>query len=503
MQLNKLLDCWVSDNSMKRNSIKKNAVYNAVKTISAIIFPLITFPYISRVLMPDNVGKIYFGLSIVSYFTLIAGLGMSTYAIRECAIHRTDKQELSRISSELFSINIVTTLVSYILLIISFLLFRQLDNYRLLIIIQSTTILFTTLSADWLNSAMEDFRIITIRTVGFQVLSIILMIIFVRQPDDYYKYALISVVSSSGASFVNIWYRRRYCSVKFTFHMNFKKHIGPILAFFAMVLSTTIFANADTTMLGLMCGDYQVGVYNTAHKINNIVAQLIQSLNIVMIPRLSAYFGNDDYESANKLLRKLLCFNITFGLPCVVGVMMCAPDAVCVIAGEEYAEAGSVMRIMILSFAFSLVGGSFLGNAILLPTRREKYYMVVCLITAGCNIVLNAIFIPIFQSNAAAATTAFNGFLIFLLLSFKVDKRIHIEKMWKVFFSPVIGCIAIVIICLLFRFVESTVLRLILSVSVSAAVYGVLMLILKNDIIFEVFTLIKNKFFSNKKKGEG
>ena len=139
-------------------NIKANSILNVIKTISSIVFPLITFPYISRVLMPENVGKVNFGTSYISYFSMIASLGITTYAIRECSSVRENNNLLGQKSSEIFSISICTTAISYILLAISLLLFRKLDSYRVLIVIQSTSILFTTLGADWLNSAMEDFK---------------------------------------------------------------------------------------------------------------------------------------------------------------------------------------------------------------------------------------------------------------------------------------------------------------------------------------------------------
>ena len=480
---------------MAKSNLRTNAVYNALKTVSTIIFPLITFPYISRVLLPDNVGKVNFGLSVISYFSMIATLGMSTYAVRECAKVKKDNAKLSAVASELYSISICTTIIAYILLFVTLLCFRRFDQYRTLIIIQSTTILFGTLSADWLNSAMEDFRFITVRTVALQLVSIVLMVLFVKDQEDYIKYAVISVVSSSGAGIINIWYRRRYCKVCFTLNMKLKHHMGPVFAFFAMVLSTTIFANADTTMLGLICGDYEVGLYSTAHKISRLISQLVQSIILVLIPRLSALFANNDFGNANKLLRKLLNFNITFGLPCVVGLIMVATDAVTVFAGLEYAPAGNVLRFMSISFLFSLVGGSFLGNAVLLPMGKEKYYMVVCLITAACNVILNAIFIPLFQANAAAATSALNGFLIFILLLLKVDKRIRVEKLAQVFISPIVGCVGIVIICLLFRGISNIYIRLAACVSASAAIYAAVLFALKNDLAMEAVKMVKHKLY--------
>ena len=133
---------------MQKSSVKKNTIFNTIKTVFGIIFPLITFPYISRVLMAENVGKVNFGNSIVSYFSLIASLGVSTYAIRECSKVRDNQDELNKTASQIFSINIVSTLISYLALAVTLIVARPLDNYRELICIQSATILFTTLGAD-------------------------------------------------------------------------------------------------------------------------------------------------------------------------------------------------------------------------------------------------------------------------------------------------------------------------------------------------------------------
>ncbi len=470
-------------------SIKKNTLFNIIKTCSTIVFPLITFPYILRILLPDNVGKVNFGSSFVSYYALIASLGVQTYAIRECAAVNKDKTKLSNISSQIFSINLCMTIVAYIALFGTLVFAKQIENYRLLIIIQSTTILLTTLGADWLNSAMEDFKYITLRTIFFQLLSLILMFVFVHHQGDYYKYALITVISSSGANVVNMWYRKRYCDVKFTFKIEWKKHMVPISFLFVMTLSQTIFNNADMTMLGLMKDDYQVGLYSTAHKISHLIATVVQSVILVVIPRLSYYFANNDWDNANKILRKLLLFNIGLGLPCVAGVIMLAKDIIYIVGGAEYVCAASVMQILILSFMFSLVGGSFLGNAVLIPNKQEKYYMIICCITAVVNVLLNAILIPKFAANGAAVATSFNGLLIFILLLFKVDKRLHIEEKLNIFLGPICGCIAICGCCYLAKHIENIWARLIISVFSSALTYLVILKALRSDFLKEITSM--------------
>lgn len=474
-------------------SIKKNTLFNIIKTCSSILFPLIVFPYVSRTLLPDNIGKVNFAQSFVSYFALIASLGVQTYAIRECAAVSNDKRKLSNISSQIFSINMCMTIVAYVALFITLLFANKVQNYRTLIIIQSATILFTTLGSDWLNSAMEDFKYITLRTIGFQILSLIAMFSFVHTPNDYYKYAIITVLSTSGANIANIWYRKKYCDVKFTLDIEWKRHMVPISLLFVMMLSQTIFHNADITMLGLMKDDYQVGLYTTAHKVTNLVSTVVQSVILVVIPRLSQLFANNDWESANKLLRKLLLLNIGLGLPCVTGVIMLAKDITWLVGGDEFAEAAPVMQILILAFMFSLVGGSFLGNAVLIPTKNEKYYMIVCCITAVANVIINAILIPHLAAIGAAIATAFNGLIILLLLLLKVDKRLIIERKLNIFLGPIIGCVGICLCCFFAANLSNLWLRVSVSIISSAIVYAIILQLCKNDFIKEILEILKSK----------
>lgn len=482
----------MKDNTHK--SIKLNIVFNMLKVGSSIIFPLITFPYISRVLQPEYVGRINFVDSFIGYFTLIAGLGISTYGIRECAAARSNNQKLSKTASQIFSINVITTIFAYaLLLIILVIANKKLQNYRNLIIIQSTSIVFITMGADWLNSAMEDFQYITLRTIAFQLVSVVLMFVFVKTPNDYYKYAIISVSASICANLANIFYRKKFCKVSFTIHLDLRRHIEPILWLFAMAVVQTIFSNADITMLGIMKGDYQVGLYSTAHKVTKIIGQVIAATGAVVIPQLTVAFDNKNYDRANQLLSKVLLLNFTIGLPCVVGVLAMSKDIIYIVGGNGYLEAAPVLSILIISTLFSLVGGNFLGNVILIPMKREKYYMFVCMITAIVNVILNAVLIPKFNALGAAIATAMNGFLICVLLLIKVDTNIKIEKPISLLKAPFIGCIGIVLCCFLCSFITNYNWSIFFKIFSSVIMYTIVQIALKNLLFVELSKSTINK----------
>ena len=479
---------------MKEKNIKVNAVLNMIKTISSIIFPLITFPYVSRVLMPENIGKVNFGSSFVSYFSLIASLGITTYAIRECSAKRDDKNELSKTASQIFSINVITTIIAYALMAITLLLFRNFDSYRTLIIIQSTAILFTTLGCDWLNSAMEDFTFITIRTIAFQFVSLVLLFIFIHEPSDYIKYAAITVVASSGANVINIFYRKRYCAVKFVKEMEWRKHFRPITLLFVMILAQTVFNSADITMLGLIKGDVEVGYYSTAVKITHLINQIISSILWVAMPQLSKLFMEEDFENINKILRKIFIGFISLGLPCAIGCICLSKEIVEIIGGQNYIDAALPLVILMIGFIFDLVGGAFLGNMILLPSKREDKYMKICVTSTILNVVLNYFLIPKWGAAGAASTTSIAYLIMLILCYIATDRRIKLKNIKNTVVSSVIGCLVIVFVCAAVKMtVHSLIISVIASVLCSALLYAFVQILFKNELVSEIIISIKKR----------
>ena len=432
-------------NDNKSGAIQKNTIYNTIKSICTCIYPLITFPYVARVLMTDNVGKINFSSSIINYLSLIASLGVTTYAIRECSKARDNKEQLEKTASEILSINIVSTLIAYLALFIALVVAKPLYNYRLLICIQSVVVLFSTLGADWLNTAMEDFRFITIRMVVMQIFSLLLLFIFVRQPEDYIKYVVITVMASSGANVANICYRRKYCKMRFVLKMNLRQHLPQILMLFSLILSQTIYTSSDITILGIIKGDHQVGLYSTAVKIYTLVNTLIASIAWVVMPQLSTHFAKGNYNEINRLLKYSLSFILVLGLPCVCGIEIIAPQIIGWIAGEAYVDAALSLRLLGIALLCSFAGG-WIGNMTLIPAGRERICLRVSVVSAIINIVLNLILIPLWGLNAAALTTVIAEFTGLLIAYPYIDKRIKIESFGSIIKAPAIGSVGILCI---------------------------------------------------------
>lgn len=485
---------------LEEKNYKKNVVYNIIKSCSTIIFPLITFPYISRVLNADNIGKINFSSSIVSYFALIASLGITTYAVREVSYYKNDQKNFTQVASEIYSINIITTIISYTLLIITLFLFSNLEKYRSLIIIQSFTIMLTTIGADWLNTVLEDFRYITIRTFFFQLLALILMFIFVHNPDDYIIYSIIMVISSSGGNIANYFYRKRFCFIKFTKNFNLNKHLLPIITLFGMILAQQIFVNSDTTIIGFLRGDYEVGLYSTSVKIYTIASTVLSSIVWVVLPKLSASFKNADYNSINSTMKFVTGFTASIGIPIVIGIFFLSSEIIYIIAGEDYLPATNSLKVLAFSLLFSLFWGIVM-NMLLLPEGKEKICLIACSISAVINIVFNLLLIPQFGFIAAAYTTALSQLVGLLICAPFINKRVVFYLPRNFLISIAIGSVSIATVITVIRMVFlNNVLILLLSIVFSIIIYFFVQVALKNYWVLEFFQTSMLKRINIKRK---
>ena len=257
---------------IKKKNMGINAILNVIRQGLSVLFPLITFPYALRVLGAEGIGKVTYVGSIISYFSLIAMLGISTYAVREGAKIRDNKQKVTEFFNQVFTINIIFTCISYGLLFGITMLSSTLSKYTLLILIQSFSIISTTLAVDWINTVYEDFISITIRSIVSHIISLILLFLLVKNSSDYYIYAALMVLSVGITNIYNFFYcRRKYIRLKLVKNINILTHIKPMLIMFANIVTISVYVNFDTTMLGTMKGDYSVGLYTIAVKIYNII----------------------------------------------------------------------------------------------------------------------------------------------------------------------------------------------------------------------------------------
>jgi O-antigen/teichoic acid export membrane protein len=280
-------------NKRSEKSLVKNSTLNVIKQISTLAFSLVTFPYVSRVIGSANYGKYSFAASIVEYLLLIAGAGSGTYAIREGARYRDNKSREEKFCSEIFSLNIITTIIAYAILAILFIFWGKLKSYADVLTVLSIRIVATTIGVEWIFSIYEDYLNITIRQIITQLVGLVLTLVLVRNETDYVLYAVATVVAMSGANVVNLFISRRYVNLHFTLQIS-KKHFKPVVYILFYSAMMTIYASSDITMMGILSTDRNVGIYSVASKIYGMAKNVFIAAMVPLIPRISYEFGQND-----------------------------------------------------------------------------------------------------------------------------------------------------------------------------------------------------------------
>lgn len=485
---------------MKQKSLKINIILNMLRTLMGFLFPLITFPYSSRILGPIYIGKVNFAHSIISYFSLIAGLGISTYSIREAAKIRDNKEKLSIFIKEVFIINLISTFVAYILFAIALFAVPLFTEYRKLLCICSISILFTTLGIEYLYSAIEDYTYITIRSIIFQFISLFLLFIFVHKTDDYLKYAGIAIFSSVGANLLNFFHARRYLDFNVKAKLNLKKHLKPIFVFFAMNIAVSIYTILDSTMLGFIKGDESVGIYTAATKINRMVIAMITSATSVLLPRLSYYTKQENNKDFFKLVNQSFKFLILVSIPCAIGLFVLTKQIILLFSGEKYYSAIEVMKIMNPVIVFISIS-NFTGIQILMSVGKEKITFYSIIAGSVMNLIMNSIFIPSLGTKGAALGTLcaeFTVMLIQLIFTFKyINYKEALSHIIKTLLSAIIMGIVVYFSTFIFN---NIILQTFIGIVIGIFSYIICLFLFRDkffiDFTKNIFTKIIAKFRS-------
>lgn len=475
---------------MKKKSLGINAILNCIKSSLSVIFPLIIYPYIYRILQSENIGKVNFSSSIVSYFSLIAMLGVSQYAVREGAKIRNDLTKIQTFANEVFSINVISTIGSYILLIVSTVVIPKLNDYSLLIAITSISIVFSTLGVEWINVIYEDYLYITVRSIFIHIISIVMILLFVKDASDIYRYAFLSIIGTIVTGLSNWFYCRKYLKLKFVIKTNFKQHFKPIIILFANAVATNIYVNSDITMVGWFVGDYNVGIYSLSVRIYSVVKNILASLYTVTVPRISLYVGQNEISKVKKIYTKLVSSITLLLLPASVGMICIAPEIITIMGGDEYAESVVSLQILGVSLIGAIFGG-LLTYCLNIPLRREKINFNATILSALINIGLNFIFISIYKQNGAAITTVISEFSVAGYCLFKARSIISIYFSFQTYkknlVHAVMGAILVVISSIIVhKIIDTSVISLFLIILISSIAYLLLLIVLRNEMVISV-----------------
>lgn len=486
----------------KSSSVKVNFIMNAILRVSAFIFPLITFPYVSRILGASGNGKITFATSVVNYFSMFAQLGIPTYGIRTCAACRDNPQKLNKTVQELLILNSITVVLSYIAFSICIMLVPKFQEERGLLIITSATILLGAIGMEWLFQALEQYSYITIRNLAFKVVSIILMFVFVHKPKDYIVYGAINVIGTCGSNIFNVIYASKFLDRRPIGNYNLKQHIKPILNFFMLTVSISVYTSMDSVMLGFMASDTEVGYYAAATKMKTIVVSTVTALGAVLLPRMSNFIAQGKLDDFYRMIKKSFSFIFVVATPVALFCMVASKSMILFLAGAGYTSA--IVPMQIISWTIIFIGlSNITGMQVLVPTNREKYTTLSTAYGALVNLIVNALAIPRLGASGAAIGTVIAEFTVLVVqiyyLRTELLQMLKGIQYSKIFIALIFALMAVLTVEKIVS-INGYFLNLCITGMVYFGIYFVFLVLLREKFVCQYYIQYKDKIVQKLKK---
>lgn len=466
-----------------------NFLYQASYQILLIILPIITIPIVSKALGPEGIGTFNFINSIVAYFVLVAGGGITNYGIREISIVRNDKEKLSKKFWELAFFNLIFASITFVV----YTAFSLFSKNKAFFLVSSFTVLSCLFDISWFFSGIEDFKKITIRNFTVRIVSFILIIILIREPEDIYLYMLINAMSLL-ISQLSLWISiNRYIIWVRVSLKDCLNHFKPAMEFFVAKIAISIYQNTTKTILGVMTTMTIVGYYSNSYALIMMAANIINAMNTIMIPRMSNMYGNKDEQGMIKLLQKTLHVQLYFTIAIMFGIIAISGQVVEWLFGPEFESIKEVipwLAPVIVTQSFQMA----VASQYLIPRKEMKEYNISIFIGAIITIVLTVLLVPYVEIYGAVFGINI-GYLVVSYLRLKVllrdtDFVLDYKNIIKYFFS---GFLMWGIIHITTGNLVSSIFTTLIQILIGVTVYFVSTWALKINPIYEIISKSKSR----------
>ncbi|SDM78307.1 Membrane protein involved in the export of O-antigen and teichoic acid [Megasphaera paucivorans] len=473
-------------------SISKNYFYNILFQVYSLILPIITVPYLSRVIGAEGLGKYAFALSVVTYFTMIAFLGMTNYGQRTIAYARN--QDIYTLSATFWGLFIVKFVLSAVVLIVYLVFISFYFSNSYLYLILAIEIITVSCNVDWFFQGTENFKVLAVRNVFIRTLATIAIFLFVKTSDDFIIYVLCMTLANflSTASILPLL-TTYICKVHFA-DIHCREHLVGSFRLFIPQIAMTVYLVMDKTMLGVLShSPAEVGFYDQAHKLVLVLLTLVTSLGTVMAPRISFLYANKDYQGILRNLR--YSFNVVWclSIPMILGIFSVADIFVPFFFGHGFEEV--ILLLEVFSFLLLAIGlSNIIGSQYLIPTGREHLLTISVTIGAVINVFLNVLLIPHYESFGSTVSSVIAEIGVFGY-QFWVTHR---ELPFRTYFLCVKNYLfAGMIMFFVLYFIPKSISPswyLLSTVFTGAVVYSAVLIFLQDKFIMEILSRIKNKW---------
>ena len=474
-------------------SVKVNYILNLINTGTQMLFPLITFPYVCRVIEADGVGQINFFQSIISYISLFTCLGIPMYAIREIARDRSDVVQMNRTAMEILLLHSMLTLVGYAIVAILCLTVPQIQVNIPLFLILSLTIFFTAIGCEWFYQGIEDFKYITIRGLIIKTVSVVLLFIFVKSKTDLLYYGCYTVFGVLGGNIFNFFRLRKYIhreNIIFS-ELHIKRHVKPVLKVFSFSVVTSIYLQLNTVLLGFLKNALAVGYFAAATKVMQMLLTMSACLGSVMMPRASHLIAENKEAEFNRLIQKSYDFTLAIALPMTIGLIFCAPSLITALCGVKFEHSilpSQIIAPIILMVAISNV----FGIQVLFPKGKINIVTLCCGIGAVADLILNLCLIPFFSY--IGTSIAYLGAEVATTVSMYFIGRRYIPIIYfkKSHLTYALGCIVMAFVLYGISLLQlPTLTILLLQGCCGVLAYFIILCICKDEMLVQILSKIK------------
>ena len=474
-------------------SVKVNYILNLINTGTQMLFPLITFPYVCRVIEADGIGQINFFQSIISYISLFTCLGIPMYAIREIARDRSDVVQMNRTAMEILLLHSMLTLVGYAIVAILCLTVPQIQVNIPLFLILSLTIFFTAIGCEWFYQGIEDFKYITIRGLIIKTVSVVLLFIFVKSKTDLLYYGCYTVFGVLGGNIFNFFRLRKYIhreNIIFS-ELHIKRHIKPVLKVFSFSVVTSIYLQLNTVLLGFLKNALAVGYFAAATKVMQMLLTMSACLGSVMMPRASHLIAENKEDEFNRLIQKSYDFTLAIALPMTIGLIFCAPSLITALCGVKFEHSilpSQIIAPIILMVAISNV----FGIQVLFPKGKINIVTLCCGIGAVADLILNLCLIPFFSY--IGTSIAYLGAEVATTVSMYFIGRKYIPIIYfkKSHLTYALGCVVMALALYGISLLQlPTLTTLLLQGCCGVLAYFIILCICKDEMLVQILSKIK------------
>lgn len=475
-------------------SIKTNFFYSSFLTLANYLFPLLTFPYVSRVLGAESIGKYNFVDNIIQILIIISMLGIATVGVREVAQSKDSPEKLNKAFTALLAFNALSTLVAMAMLVVSCYVVPKFSEYHDLLVVGGLKLLSTFLLVDWLYRGLEDFKFITQRTLLIRTLFVLSVFLFIKDKDDYVLYYFLIVFSITLNALVNIIYARKYIQLNFDL-WEMKRITKPILVLGIYSILAWLYNSFSTSFLGFISTDEQVAYYATATKLYTIFLSVMTAFTTVMLPRLSQLVSQNRWGEFHQRIKQSLHIVLTVSVPLAVFAIVFASDIIQIIAGRGYEGAIEPMKI-VMPILIIVSVEQILIIQILTPLKRDKEIMISTVWGAILGVILNLMLVPVLLSKGAGICWLASELMVMSSAIYFIQHKTLIRLPFSLLKERLMP-LGVAMVCsyaMHFAFADLYVwARMILSAFILVFVmYLVEKFLVRNSIIYEIDKLVMN-----------